>query len=313
MQKSTIQKVIFDVNYPDQDSAHTFQNKIIAEFNVNIQRDIDSIVTKHTKNYLIKTERIELDFGTLSKDDCEGSLSELIREKLRSYFAGLRQKLEMEQIPEGMEIFRLVDNIYDYLYNYFKYGMVPWNLEYFSYENKLDYWLKYLWKEDIPLFYKILHLFQDDIPRKRFLSVIQIHENYSLLQEIFPPELGNILLEANEVLQALISKSKQSVESIAIANFILFLSSELVLSGRITSDAMFFSEVFFKLDILLNNQSFTEILPGIMRLKKEGLPEQQRIFIRRLIENYFEETIVADQLNMGFSPQRGEVYKSWKS
>lgn len=318
MQKSTIQKVIFDVNYPDQNSAHAFQNKIIAEFNVNIQKDIDNIVTEYTKNYLVTAECIELDLGTLSKEDCETSLSELIKEKLRNYFAELRQKLEMEEIPEGMEVVHLAENIYDYLYNYLKYGMIPWNLEYFSYENKLDYWLKYLVKEDIQLFYKILLLLQEEAPRKRFLSVVPIHENYSLIQEVFSPKLGNILLESKNILQDLISKSKQSVESAAIGNFLLFLSSELVISGNIISDATFFSEVFFKLDVLLNNQYFTEILPGIIQLKKEILPEEQRIFLRKLAENYLAETyleeiVVTNELNIEFPQQRGEVFRSWES
>ncbi len=318
MQKSTIQKVIFDVNYPDQNSAHAFQNKIIAEFNVSIQKDIDNIVTEYTENYMIKAKSIVLDLGTLTKEDCEGSLSRLIKEKLLEYFGGLKQKLEMEEIPEGMEVTSLAGNVYDYLYNYLKYGIIPWNLEYFSYENKFDFWLKYLEKENIQLFYKILQLFQDEAPRKRFLSVVPIHENNALLREVFSPKLGSVLSEANGILMDLINKSKQSVDSVAIGGFLLFLSSELVISGKIVSDPIFFSEVFFKLDVLLGNKYFIEILPGIIRLKKETLPKEQRAFIRKLTEDYlakdyFAEIVVDDELNTGFPLQSDEIYKSWES
>lgn len=191
--KSKIQQVTFDVQYFEQESASFMQNRIVSDFNNYMQRTLDKKLGELTSKKLIKAKKIELDLGVLTKSDVENNLPAIFEKKLVDYLKSLNTKLEINNLPSGFEVVSTDTVIYEYLVNYFKYGILPWNLQELSEQNKIGYWIDMLYKSNPELLQELRKLFVHEPARKRLVAVMKKEPKNQIIDKLFGTQVTSIM------------------------------------------------------------------------------------------------------------------------
>jgi hypothetical protein len=309
--KNNIKKVVFEVDYYDSNTAQPLQNNIISEFNVNTSGKIDELFHKYTAGYLFKTNCLELDLGVLSKESCENNLTNLIAKELQSFLIKLNRKIEANDIPSGIEIISLNENLFNYLLNYFSYGRVEWNHEYFSLENDIGYWLNQLGILSPELFYQIAKVFKNKEARIRFFNSIPVYKDETPFYEIFPVEVGKKLSVAEKLLRNILELSGHPKQYKILGDFLLFVLSDIADSKGGIIDAMYVSQNFYNYSLTEKDLKNSDLFAKIIQIDQNLLENDQKIIVEELFKRHSSFVSKSYDISIELPPEVADSYNTW--
>ncbi len=291
-EKSKIQKLIFDVQYFEQESAGSMQNKIISDFNNYLVKILDKNLDKYTQQRIIKAAKVELDLGVLTKADLENNLSQIFEKKLESYLKSLKIKIENRNLPSGFEETSLDDYIYNFLYLYFKNGVIPWNLLELGEANRLEYWLSFLYNLNVELSQSLGVLFVEENARKRLITLIkQSKQQHLMLSKLFLPEVISDKANVERIILIVVESITKNYPSIALiiqTQFFIWLASKQQLSNTKELNELQLANNFYT----FLEQSFPSVALQLLALiiengKEKVASDFEEQFFHSLNEIYF--------------------------
>lgn len=195
-----IQRIVFDVNYPNQRGAVALQNKITAIFNNELSALFDKKLSELTADSYIKAKQIELDLGKISEDDIELGLSGLIEDKLDAFFENLRKNIAAGNTPSGISQIVYPDKVYEYLYYYYKFAYTPWDLSEFSNSQNIVYWINYLSNHKPEAIKSLLNVFKTKTARVRLIKTIQEYTPAVVYSAFFSNSFSSVLIKIHDLI-----------------------------------------------------------------------------------------------------------------
>lgn len=295
-EQNKIQRVFFDVQYPEQSSAQVLQDRIISQFNDKIIRILEKKLEGFEPTKLLRIPKVELNLGTLSKVQAEDSLAYLFEKKLEEYLGNIKVQFKSGMVPPEVEAIEVDEIVVEFLIHYFNFGTFSWKYDEIASYKKVEEWIIYLSESSPEKLKEIRPYFAEEGPRFRIVKLLKelpYSKSEKLIKALLTKEGVSDYQKSAMVVGTLVQKFKTiEAEKIAylINNFPIWLVSTTEKDGGTIQNLKKIANLFTNFIEISPQINPSQISRAVFTIDSKSLiSHQEQEFFQELKNIYYKD------------------------